>query len=174
MPYAIAVVPTNTIVNRRIRENNDLEEDCDAEVGAVVPLSVAARKTLRFAPLALAMVPIVRFRVCNAAMYLILRVQCIWSRDSTCNVSVSSLSSGPTSNPDAPSTSSLNDAAFIGPNPCDSRVFDSGDQRLDACAAHPLGVSDLQAASASVFFWYTMLIEKWFLVVSMKFYVGGW
>ena len=59
MPYAIAVVPTNTSVNRRIRENNDLEEDCDAEVGAVVPLSVAARKTLRFAPLALAMVPIV-------------------------------------------------------------------------------------------------------------------
>ena len=90
MPYAIAVVPTNTSVNRRIRENNDLEEDCDAEVGAVVPLSVAARETLCFAPFSLAMVPIVRFRICNAAMYLILRVQCIWSRDSSCNVSVSS------------------------------------------------------------------------------------
>jgi hypothetical protein len=66
MPYAIAVVTTNAIANRRIRENNDLEEDCDAEDGAVVPLSVETREISCLSPLSLAMVTIVRFRICYA------------------------------------------------------------------------------------------------------------
>ncbi len=73
MPYAIAVVTTNANVNRRIRENNDLEVDFDAEDGADVPLSGETRETLCFSPLSLAMVTIVRFKICYAAMYLIWR-----------------------------------------------------------------------------------------------------